>query len=149
MHHAILGSGGVGGTMGACLAHVGERVTMVVRPGTVARFPAEVRLNSPLLGNFSADVGKAELVPACEVLWVAVKATQLEDALRSVPAPKSVKAVVPLLNGIEHVTRLRELFEPERVIAATIAGEMERMAPGQFVHPSPFAMLNAASSGRD
>ena len=42
-----------------------------------ARFPAEVRLNSPLLGNFSAAVGKAEQVPACEVLWVAVKATEV------------------------------------------------------------------------
>jgi len=134
--------------MGACLAHVGERVTMVVRPGTVARFPAEVRLNSPLLGNFSAAVGKAEQVPACDVLWIAVKATQLEDALRSVSAPKLAKAVVPLLNGIEHVARLRELFGNDRVIPATIAGEMERVAPGQFVHPSPFAMLNVAGSGR-
>ena len=149
MHHAILGSGGVGGTVGACLAHVGERVTMVVRPGTLEQFPAELRLESPLLGNFSAPAGKATRVPSCDVLWVAVKATQLEDALRSVPDPKGVKAVVPLLNGIDHVARLRALFDQERVIPATIAGEMERVAPGRYVHPSPFAMLNVAASGRD
>jgi 2-dehydropantoate 2-reductase len=149
MHHAILGSGGVGGTMGACLAHVGERVTMVVRPGTLEQFPAELRLESPLLGNFSAPAGKATQVPSCDVLWVAVKATQLEDALRSVPDPRGVRAVVPLLNGIDHVARLRALFGRERVIPATIAGEMERVAPGRYVHPSPFAMLNVAVSGRD
>jgi 2-dehydropantoate 2-reductase len=149
MHHAILGSGGVGGTMGACLAHVGERVTMVVRPGTLEQFPAELRLESSLLGNFSAPAGKAAQVPSCDVLWVAVKATQLEGALRSVPDPKGVQAVVPLLNGIDHVGRLRALFGQERVIPATIAGEMERVAPGRYVHPSPFAMLNVAGSGRD
>lgn len=148
MHHAILGSGGVGGTVGTCLAHVSERVTMVVRPGTLDRFPREVRLESPLLGNFSAAVDKAEKVPACDVLWIAVKATQLEDALRSAPDPSSVKAVVPLLNGIDHVARLRAVFGQERVIPATIAGEMERVAPGRFVHPSPFAMLNVAGSGQ-
>lgn len=135
--------------MGACLAHVGERVTMVVRPGTLEQFPAELRLESPLLGNFSAPAGKATQVPSCDVLWVAVKATQLEDALRSVPDPKGVKAVVPLLNGIDHVARLRALFGQERVISATIAGEMERVAPGRYVHPSPFAVLNVAGCGRD
>jgi 2-dehydropantoate 2-reductase len=135
--------------MGACLAHVGEAVTMVVRPGKLEQFPAELRLESPLLGNFSAAVRKTAQVPSCDVLWVAVKATQLEDALRSVPDPKGVKAVVPLLNGIDHVARLRALFGRERVIPATIAGEMERVTPGRYVHPSPFAMLNVAGSGRD
>jgi 2-dehydropantoate 2-reductase len=134
--------------MGASLAHVGEQVTMVVRPGKLAQFPAELRLESPLLGNFSAPARKAEQVPACDVLWVAVKATQLEDALRSVPDPHGVKAVLPLLNGIDHVARLRALFGEDRVIPATIAGEMERVAPGRYVHPSPFAMLNVAGSGR-
>jgi 2-dehydropantoate 2-reductase len=134
--------------MGASLAHVGERVTMVVRPGKLEHFPEEVRLESPLLGNFSAAVDKAEQVPGCDVLWIAVKATQLEDALRSVTDPGGVKVAVPLLNGIDHVARLRQMFGDDKVIAATIAGEMERVAPGRYVHPSPFAMLNVAGSGR-
>ena len=135
--------------MGACLAHVGEQVTMVVRPGVVEKFPAELRLESPLLGNFSAAVRKSAQVPSCDVLWLAVKATQLEDALQTVPDPNAAKAVVPLLNGIDHVARLRGLFGRERVIPATIAGEMERVTPGHYVHPSPFAMLNVAGSERD
>ncbi len=135
--------------MGTCLAHVGEEVTMVVRPGKLEAFPAELQLHSPLLGNFSAPAAKAEQVPPCDVLWVTVKATQLEGALRSVPDPKAVRAVVPLLNGIDHIARLRKLFGQERVIPATIAGEMERVAPGRYQHPSPFAMLNVAGSGRE
>ena len=35
-----------------------------------------------------------------------------------------------------------------RVIAATIAGEMERVSPGHIVHRSPFLRLNVASAGR-
>jgi len=149
MRHAILGSGGVGGVLGASLAKVGEAVTMVVRASGLAEFPGELQLESPLVGNFSAPVEKLALVPSTDVLWIAVKATQLESALSSVPGAAQIGAVVPLQNGIDHVARLRERFGDDRVIAATIAGEMERIAPGRMVHPSPFLMLNVASSGRE
>jgi 2-dehydropantoate 2-reductase len=107
-----------------------------------------VRLESPLLGNFTVAVNKSEQVPPVDVLWISVKTTQLDDALRPVTDLASVKAVVPLLNGIDHVAVLRERFGHDRVVPATIAGEMERVSPGHYVHPSPFAMLNAAGSGR-
>jgi 2-dehydropantoate 2-reductase len=149
MRHAILGSGGVGGLMGACLAHAGEQVTMVVRPTALEQFPAEISLASGLLGDFTAPVDKAAQVPPADVLWIAVKATQLEAALQSVPDPAAVRAVVPLLNGIDHVAFLRQRFGHDRVVPGTIAGEMERVAPGHVVHPSPFAILNVAGSGRE
>jgi 2-dehydropantoate 2-reductase len=149
MRHTILGSGGVGGVLGASLAKAGEAVTMVVRAAALAGFPRDLKLESPLVGNFSVPVEKSAVVPSTDVLWVAVKATQLESALPSVPQAAEIRAVVPLLNGIDHVARLRERFEHDRVIPATIAGEMERIAPGRMVHPSPFLMLNIASSGRE
>lgn len=121
---------------------------MVVRAGALQQFPAELRLESPLLGSFTAPVEKAAEVPPADVLWIAVKATQLEDALQSVPDPSAVRVVVPLLNGIDHVARLREIFAHDRVVAGTIAGEMERMKHGHYLHPSPFLMLNVAGSGR-
>src|SRR5215475_608744 len=149
MRHAILGSGGVGGVLGASLARVGEQVTMVVRAAALPGFPAELQLESSLVGSFKVSVDKAPSVPETDVLWIAVKATQLEDALRAVPESAKMRAVLPLLNGIDHVARLRERFGKDRVIAATIAGEMERIAPGRLVHPSPFLMMNIASAGRD
>jgi 2-dehydropantoate 2-reductase len=82
-----------------------------------------------------------------DVLWITVKATQLTDSLRNIPPHPSIKAVVPLLNGTEHVSVLRERFGHDRVIPATIAGEMERTAPGHYAHTSPFLRLNAASTG--
>ena len=122
---------------------------MVVRASSLGDFPAELQLESPLVGSFKVSVNKAPSAPDTDVLWIAVKATQLEDALRSVPESAKMRAVVPLLNGIDHVARLRARFGDDRVIAATIAGEMERVAPGRMLHPSPFLMMNIASAGRD
>jgi 2-dehydropantoate 2-reductase len=52
------------------------------------------------------------------------------------------------LNGIDHLTLLRSKYGAGRVIAATIAGEMERVAPGHIAHRTPFARLNVSSKGR-
>lgn len=121
---------------------------MVVRATSLAEFPGELQLESPLVGNFTVPVEISAIAPSTDVLWITVKATQLESALSAVPESVEIRAVVPLQNGIDHVARLRERFGHDRVIAATIAGEMERIAPGRMVHPSPFLMLNIASSGR-
>jgi ketopantoate reductase len=47
MKHAILGAGGVGGLIGACLAKSGASVTMVVRPESLASYPTQLQLESP------------------------------------------------------------------------------------------------------
>ena len=147
MRHAILGVGGVGGLIGACLAKSGESVTVVVRPESLTKYPEQLHLESAF-GNFSVPVARASEVPAADVLWIAVKATQLEPALGSFTKPESVKAIVPLLNGIDHLAVLRARYGAERVIAATIAVETERVAPGHIVHRTPFARLNVSSAGR-
>jgi 2-dehydropantoate 2-reductase len=147
MRHAILGAGGVGGIMGACLARNGDSVAMVVRPEKLQSYPKQLHLESPF-GKFDVDVAVAAEVPAVDVLWITVKATQLESALKALKNPDAVKAIVPLLNGIDHVQLLRSRYGSGRVIPATIAGEMEQVSPGHFVHRSPFLRLNVASSGR-
>jgi len=73
----------------------------------------------------------------------------LEPALTAFRNPDAVRAIVPLLNGIDHVAVLRARYGAERVIPATIAGETERVSPGHIVHRSPFARLNVSSAGRD
>lgn len=147
MRHAILGAGGVGGMIGACLARAGETVTLVVRAETLPSHWPLLRLESPF-GNWSSEVGWASTVPACDVLWIAVKATQLDAALRSIVNASSFAALVPLLNGIDHLELLRAKYGADRVIPATIAGEVERVAVGHIVHRSPFERLNISSRGR-
>jgi len=147
LRHAILGVGGVGGLIGASLARLGDSVTVVVRRESLASYPDQLKLESPF-GNFEVAVNRSPEVPPADVLWIAVKATQLDEALASVTNPHNVKAIVPLLNGIDHLALLRKRFGSECVIAATIAVESERIAPGRIVHRSPFARLNMSSAGK-
>ena len=147
LRHAILGSGGVGGLVGACLARSGGSVTLVVKPESLAHQPRSLRLDSPF-GNIEVEVACASEVPPTDVLWVTVKATQLESALTALRNLGSGKAIVPLLNGIDHLSLLRSRYGAERVIAATIAVESERVSPGHIVHRSSFARLNVSTAGR-
>jgi 2-dehydropantoate 2-reductase len=147
LRHVILGPGGVGGLVGASLAHSGGSVTLVVRPESLAQYPKRLHLGSPF-GTFDVEVACASEVPPADVLWITVKATQLESALTALKNPGSVKAIVPLLNGIDHLSLLRSRYGMDRVIAATIAVEAERVSPGHIVQRSPFARLNVSAAGR-
>jgi 2-dehydropantoate 2-reductase len=148
MRHAILGAGGVGGLIGVALAKSGESVTLVLRPEALKNYPAELSLESPL-GSFSVPVDRAASVAApYDVLWITVKATQLEAALRSVTVdPTKIGAVVPLLNGIDHVALLRARFGHDRVVPASIGVEAERLAPGKIVHRGMAIRLSFSSIG--
>lgn len=149
MRHAILGAGGVGGFVGAVLAAAGEPVLLLIRRESLAAHPATLQLESPL-GSLDAPVTlAARLEQPVDVLWVTTKATQLEAALAAVPDATQANHVVPLLNGIDHVARLRHRFGAERVIAATIAAELERSGPGRIVHRSSFVRFGFAATGRE
>jgi 2-dehydropantoate 2-reductase len=119
----------------------------VVCRESMANYPKQLYLESSF-GNFQVDVAVAAEVPAVDVLWITVKGTQLESALVALKNPDSVRAIVPLLNGVDHIPLLRARYGSERVIPATIAGEMERVSPGHIAHRTPFARLNVLSAGR-
>ena len=145
MKHAILGAGAIGGLMGAALASLREEVSVIVRPESLASYPAKLSLERPS-GEITAAVqAGSTLVNPVDVLWIATKAYQLEGALKSVRS--APRYIVPLLNGVDHVEALRARFGHEHVVPGTIAVEAEKIAPGRFVQRSPFVQLNLASSG--
>ncbi len=144
---AILGAGGVGGFVGAVLAGGGERVLLLLRAESLPGHPPALTLDSPF-GHLDVPVEMAaSLDQEVDILWVATKATQLEAALQAVPNPALARMVVPLLNGVDHIARLRAWFGAERVLPATIAGELERTAPGRIVHRSAFASFGFGAAG--
>src|ERR1700731_2188914 len=99
MRHAILGAGGVGGLAGAALAKSGDSVTVVLRPEALKDYPSELSLESPF-GSFSVPVERvAQVTEPFDVVWIAVKATHLDKALRSLTNAEEIGAIVPLLNG--------------------------------------------------
>ena len=77
-----------------------------------------------------------------------MKAPQLDDAIHVIAKATKPRVMIPLLNGVDHVTALRRQFGEHVVIPGTIAVETERTAPGNIVHRSPFAKLNLSSQGR-
>jgi 2-dehydropantoate 2-reductase len=144
VRHAILGAGGVGGLVGGALARAGRDVVLLLRPETLARHPARLRVESVVLGDFEAEVEVAgALERDVDVLWVTPKAPDLEAAL-ALAEPERVgdAIVVPLLNGVDHVPLLRARYE--RVLAAAIRVESERVEPGLVRQPTPFARVDLA-----
>ena len=142
---AVLGAGGVGGFVAAALDPGGHDVTVVAREETAAAIAAEgLTVDSVRLGELSA---RPEAVPVLErtvdALVVAVKATGLDEALERIQAEPHL--VVPMLNGLDHVDRLRQRFGP-RAVAATIRIESTRVAPTRIEHTSPFLVAELASA---
>jgi 2-dehydropantoate 2-reductase len=132
----------VGGLVAAALAQDGRDVVLVLRPETLEAYPGGLHVESRALGDIEVDVpASARLSRPVDVLWVTVKATQLDDAIKiAAPAVAGNAVVVPLLNGIDHVGFLRQVYG-DVVIAGSIRVESERVGPGHVVQTSPFAML--------
>jgi 2-dehydropantoate 2-reductase len=119
-------------------------VVLLLRPETLARHPDRLRVESVVLGDFDVDVVTAPALDReVDVLWVTVKAPQLDAALELAPPEHVGEAVVvPLLNGIDHVAALRARYR--QVLVATIAVESERVEPGLVRQKTPFAFLQVA-----
>jgi len=107
-----------------------------------------LRLESRKFGNFAATVRTAtRLTESVDAVFITVKATHLNDAIDRVPADALGNAlVIPFLNGLEHVDRLRAVYPPASVVAATIRIETAKAEPGLIRHTSPFAAVELAAS---
>ena len=139
---AVLGAGGIGGLIGGALSRAGDQVILVLRPETLRMHPPSLRVESTMLGDFEVPVRiTARLEEPVDVLWVTVKAPQLEEAIRAVP-PSSVAGalVVTLMNGVDHVARLRAAYPEATVVAGSIRTESTRVKPGHIVHKGWHAM---------
>jgi 2-dehydropantoate 2-reductase len=143
---AVLGPGGVGGLLAAALDEDGHEVVVVAREETVEVIEAQgIALQSVRFGELIARPrAVAELDEPVDALIVATKAIGLEEALERIVAEPAL--VLPLLNGLDHMTPLRRRFASETVIAGSIRVEADRPQPGEIVHTSPFLLVSMASA---
>jgi 2-dehydropantoate 2-reductase len=144
MKHAMLGSGAIGGLMATALGYIREDVELIVRPEKVSGYPQTLTLHQPERTITAAAHPIAKLTDPVDVLWIATKTYQLESALQTITAIP--RAVVPLLNGTDHVVYLRSRFGNDRVIPATIAVGADRKAEGEFVQGN-IVRLHLAATG--
>lgn len=143
MSVAVLGPGGVGGFIAGALGRAGTPVTVVAREDTAGRIARDgLHVDSVRLGRFTVHPpAVAALEAPVDVLVIAVKAPALMAALERVRAQPEL--VVPLLNGVEHVARLRARFG-DRAVAASIRIAAQRPQPGHVVHTSPMFRVELA-----
>lgn len=146
MRHAILGTGGIGGLLGAALSHAGAEVLLLVRPSALADFTGHIHLDSVVLGKYDATVEATTVLDRdVDVVWVTTKATGLSAALALAPADQvGNAAVIPLLNGIDHLALLRRTYP--HVVAGAIRVESERSAPFHIRQSSPFLSVELAGA---
>lgn len=141
MNIVILGAGAVGGYIGGRLMEAGVPVSFLVREGRAGQLRKNgLNINS-IHGDYAAEAvnvyTKAEEIPSCDVVIVAVKGYHLEGALPQLKAlaEKGAK-VLPFLNGMEHFQLLEGALGKENVlgglafIIATLDGS------GGIVHTS-------------
>ncbi len=149
VRHAILGGGGVGGLVAGALARAGVNVLLLVRPASLSNHPASLRVDSVVLGGFEVRVAGATVLDReVDVLWITVKATQLEAALELAPSERvGAAVVVPLLNGVDHVALLHTHYE--HVLAGAIGVESERVEPGRIRHKRGARLVLGPGARRD
>jgi len=121
MKVVIFGSGGVGGYFGGKLAQVGEDVTFIARGEHLKAIQASGLKVSSVQGDFLIHPAQAtdstESIGAVDLIILATKAWQLDSAIEQIrPLIGENTAILPLLNGMEHIDILVSAFGKEHVL---------------------------------
>lgn len=140
MKTLILGAGGIGGYFGARLIQAGADVTFLVREARQQLLErAGLQIETPG-GNFSVQprtVTAATAQADYDLIVLAPKAYDLDDALASLARADTRGAILPFLNGLDHLRVLDARYGRARVlggvahIAATITptGAVKQLSP--------------------
>ena len=139
---AIMGSGGVGGYFGACLARAGFPVTFIARgthldaiaqDGLVIETPDETfSVIAPVTAD-PATIGPVDFVLFSVKLWDTEEAAL---ACRSLIGPGT--AIISLQNGIDSEDVLRSALGSDHVMGGVAEISATISAPGRISKVSPF-----------
>jgi 2-dehydropantoate 2-reductase len=144
---ALLGAGGVGGALALRLAGAGHRVVCIARAESAAAIARDgLTLEHSGRVISARPEARERLEEAVDLLVVAVKAPDLERALERIdPAAVNGGAVLPLLNGLEHVDVVRAHLG-RRVVAGSISRfEAYRVSPTRIVQATAGGVVTMAS----
>ena len=119
MNILILGAGGIGGYFGAHLIQAGANVTYLLRDKRKALIDAQgLRVESPR-GAFVVQprtITAQDAQPEYDLILLAPKSYDLDDALLSLKGALGKGTVLPFLNGWDHLDTLDALLGQERVM---------------------------------
>ncbi|MBZ0160166.1 MAG: 2-dehydropantoate 2-reductase [bacterium] len=149
---AILGLGAIGGFLASIFWKQGVLVTCIGKPEQVRVINEHgIRLESARFGEVLAypqAVHQLNYEP--DLLFIAVKAPFLNDALGLVSrALVSNSVVIPLLNGFEHVSAIRERVGNRVAVGMIGAIEAVKVGWNHIIHSSRHAPHIELASNHD
>ena len=142
----ILGAGGVGGYFGGRLIESGADVTFLVREGRARQLAEHGLVIKSPVGDATLPVRTltaADPAQAFDLIILTCKAYDLESAVDAAAPHMAAGSglILPLLNGMAHIDRLRERFGADRVLGG-LCGIFATMSPaGEMLHLDKFARI--------
>ncbi|MFC9449351.1 2-dehydropantoate 2-reductase [Bacillus cereus] len=157
MRILVLGAGGVGGFFGGRLVEKGEDVTFLVRSKRKQQLEEKGLVIRSVNGDFSFQpklITKEDRTSPFDVILFSTKAYHLNEGIQDLkPFVGENTVIIPLLNGIAHVSRLQKEFGEEKVIGGLCFIETTLNDRGEIVQTSAanrlvFGEINSKDSER-
>ncbi|MGD7045069.1 ketopantoate reductase family protein [Jeotgalibacillus proteolyticus] len=137
----MAGAGAIGGYFGARLAEKGEDITFLVRNKRKQQLMKTGLLVESAHGDVSITphlLTAGEKSGPFDVIIISTKSYQLEGVMEDVkPYADEKTMILPLLNGIEHIDKLVQVFGEEAVIGGLCFIETTLNSDGAIVQTSP------------
>jgi 2-dehydropantoate 2-reductase len=132
----IVGAGALGGYYGGMLLKGGADVTFLVRPQRAAQLAERGLIVKRAAGVYQTPV-KFVLAGSIEgrydMVLLACKAYDLDAAMEDfAPALSPSGAILPVLNGMNHITLLSDRFGAARVLGGVTSFSVERTPEGDI-----------------
>ncbi len=147
----VLGAGAVGGYFGGRLIEINQDVTFLVREKRKKYLDKkEINIFSPH-GNFSYKpklIVKGEpIINKFDLVFIACKAYDLNDAISGLSEYiKKDSVLIPLLNGIKHISYLKLIFG-ENIVWGGFCHLAVKMKSYNIIHSSKYHKLLFGSIG--
>lgn len=147
MRFLIVGAGALGGYYGGRLLDAGQDATFLLRERRAAQIAETgLRIKSPLGDLHVAAppyVTSANIPSHFDVVVVGCKAYDLDSTMDSFEAAVGPNTMIlPLLNGMRHIDRLKERFGAERVLGGLCMISATLDEQGTILHLNDLHVLS-------
>ncbi|WP_122666430.1 ketopantoate reductase family protein [Pseudomonas viridiflava] len=139
MRILIVGAGAIGGYFGGRLLEAGRDVNFLVRAARADELQRDGLVIRSPQGNVVYPSPPCVLAPMLDgpydLIVLSCKAYNLDDAMEDFAAAVGPDTLIlPLLNGMAHLTRLAERFEAVNVLGGQCLISVDRDASGAILH---------------
>jgi 2-dehydropantoate 2-reductase len=147
MRTLVVGAGGTGGYFGGRLLEAGRDVTFLVRPRRAAQLAEHGLVIRSPKGDFTAPapptIRAEELRDPYDVVLLSCKAYDLDSAIESfAPAVGPNTAILPLLNGMEHLDMLESRVGVHAVLGGVCLIASTLDDDGRILHLNEINAIN-------